>query len=274
MLPGVRSSEKTQLHVETLGVVVPLDVLGIDLASAVGEVWRDSLRHAEGGFGSATVAPPLSVAVGEWGLADVTGADISEVLHILALRVAGTAAARRSGDLVMLSAGAVAEPDSELAAVLVGNGPELTEAVTTLGKSLVFLSDHTTGITVDGLVVPALNPLRTPGRDGTHSQAPPSSLVHVPASGSESGSSYRITALIVLEHDGLHEGAPLVEPLDTIDALSVLAPGATSLGNLDRPVQRLADVVRRAGGARRVTYADADTLEPVVRELLAARVGR
>ena len=57
---------------------------------------------------------------------------------------------------------------------------------------------------------------------------------------------------------------PCVVPLDTIDALAELAPQVSFLGRFERPLQRLADVLRRAGGAQHVTYREAADLEPVL----------
>lgn len=248
-----------------LGVVVPLDVLGGDLADAVAEVWRDSVSSSGGSGQAARRAEPITVAVGEWSRADVTGADVKEVLHALSSRVAKIAIALRTGDLLMLSGFAVALPESGASAVLVEpRGRGLTAAATALGSSLAYLADQTIGITPDGLVVPSLNPIPTHEPGTIQTLVAPSSLVRVPAT----PASYRVEALLVLEHDPLHSGAPLVEHIGTVDALAALAHGATALNHLERPLHRIAEILQQAGGAQRLTYSTVDTLEPVVREHL------
>ncbi|QBX55842.1 hypothetical protein EXE58_10480 [Nocardioides seonyuensis] len=254
----------TLLHVETLGVVVPLAVAGEDLASAVRDAWRDALTGEASASGPLPVAPVLTVAVGERGQADVVALTVRQAVHALSTTVMRTAMAARSGELVMLDAVAVVDPATRAAAVLVELRGNRTVSATAFGDGLAHLASATTGITADGLVLPALDPV--PASTGrAEDLAAPSALGLQPAS----DSACPLAALLVLQHDPGHCGEPRLEPLETIDALAALADAASGLHYLAEPLQRLADVVRRAGGARLVTFGDPATLAGVVRECLA-----
>lgn len=248
-------------------MVVPLAVTGADLADAVAAAWQDALRHQD----TADVpflAPSLSVAVGDRGRADVVGATVHQTLHTLSTTVMRTAIAARSRELVMLEAVAVVDPDTGGAGVLVEpRRGGASRSLTSLGGGLAHLAAHTTGITPDGLVLAALDPIPT---DSPATEAPraPSAVGLRTAS----ADAYPLAALLVLLHDPAHVGEPVVERIDTIDALAELADETESLHYLEAPLQRLVGVVRRAGGARRVTFAHADRLVPVVRECLAGAV--
>ncbi len=61
----------------------------------------------------------------------------------------------------------------------------------------------------------------------------------------------------------------MVEPVATVDALPWLAAQTSYSALLEQPLHRLAAVARAAGGVRKVTYAEATDLIPVVTALLA-----
>ena len=75
-------------------------------------------------------------------------------------------------------------------------------------------------------------------------------------------------ALIQLRRDPAHVGPAQVEMLPTVDALAELVAQTSYSRELARPLHRLAALTRRVGGVRRVTYAEAAELRPVVDELL------
>ena len=58
--------------------------------------------------------------------------------------------------------------------------------------------------------------------------------------------------------------------MDTVPALAHLVPHTSLLGTLERPLHRLADLLGATGGLHLVRYGEAETLRPLVRELLAA----
>ncbi|WP_159081518.1 hypothetical protein [Nocardioides sediminis] len=250
--------EVTRICVEALGVVIPLDVRGPDLASAVGQAWQDCR----------TTSPPdqtaISVAVDGPADADVSGLDIAEVLHRLSPAVTHAAIAARAGELVMLHAAGLADPDTGATAILVApSGTGKTTAARTLGTHFAYLTDETAGIDRDGTMIPYAKPLSIIRTGHVKDQVAPSELglrtVERPC---------HVAGLFIVSRDAQHGAEPAVAPLETIDALAAMAPEASFLGQLDHPLHRLADVVHRVGGAHRVTYSEAHTLEPMVRSLL------
>ena len=80
----------------------------------------------------------------------------------------------------------------------------------------------------------------------------------------------RLTALLVIERDPQHEGEPVVEPLDTVDAIAAIAPQSSYLPSLEKPLHRLAELIHLVGGAHHVRYAESADLEPVLLRLLGA----
>lgn len=257
-VPAPADPQVTHLRVEALGVVVPLEVRGADLAEAVAQAWQDALVDDPG------TTPPLVVAVGPWGAAEVAGADVAEVLHRLSPAVTQRAIDARAGQLVMLHAAALADPATGATALLVApSGTGKTTASATLGTRFAYLTDETAGVEPDGTLAPHRKPLSLIRGGHLKDQVSPTALGLL-----GTDRACHVAALLVIERDPDHAGDPVVSDLDTIDALALLAPQASFLGRLERPLQRLVDVVRRAGGARHVTYAEAATLEPVVRALL------
>lgn len=249
----------TRICVEALGVVIPLDVEGAALAAAVAEAWQDC--HTT----SSPDQPALTAAVdGESPRADVSGIDVAEVLHRLSPAVTQKAIAARAGELVMLHAAALAHPDTGQTAVLVApSGTGKTTAASTLGRRLAYVTDETAGIDRAGTVVPYAKPLSIIRSGHVKDQISPTALGLLTA-----GRPCQVAALLIVSRDPGHGPVPTIAPLETVDALATLAPEASYLSRLDLPLQRLAHVVRSAGGAHRVTYSEARTLEPVVKGLL------
>lgn len=259
-MPGV---EVTQLRVDAFGVVVPIEVHGPDLAEAVADAWRDALTEAE------PSVPAISAAVGLDAPTQVRGADVDEVLHYLSPTVTTHAIGARIGELVMLHAAALADPSTGDTAVLVAaSGTGKTTASRTLAQRLVYLSDETAAIGRDGRVLPYRKPLSIIESAGS----PLKRQVAASAMGlnTEQGE-FRIKALLVIERSPNHPARPTVTTLDVVDAIAAIAPQTSYLPSFERPLHRLAEVIRHAGGAHRVTYREAATLEPVIADLLGGR---
>lgn len=243
--------------VRALGVDLILDCENAEVAGAVRNAWSDAASGAD--------APAAAtLRVGYSPTSDVTGHDLAEILHLLSPAVTLHALAARAGELVMLHAAALADTISGAAAVLVApSGTGKTTAALTLGRHMAYLSDETSGIATDGSLVPYRKPLSIIRTGHLKDQVSPSKLGLL-----TTDRPCHLAAMLVIERDATHAGDPIVTILDTIDALAVLAPQASSLGRLDRPLQRLVNLIDRVGGVRHVHYAEAATLEPVVRELL------
>lgn len=252
-------------HLEALDVIVTLDVTGDALADAVRQAWADALIEPA----AHDVRPrrTLTVALSAQGPAQVEGADVRTVLHNLSPAVTLTALDARAGELVLMHAAALAHPHTGATAVLVAaSGTGKTTASVLLGQELVYLSDETAGIDRFGHVARYRKPLSLVGDDHLKAQVAPSAcglrLDHVDG---------RLAAVLHLERDLTHRGEPSVESVETVDALGLLAPQVSALARTERPLHRLAELLESVGGLKRVRYAEADTLLPLVRALLTQR---
>lgn len=243
--------------VTALGVDIRIDCEDADQAVHVRDAWTDAVAVGDG-------SPGYSLTVGLAPACDVTGRDIAEMLHHLSPAVTARAIAARAGELVMLHAAALADPDTGATAVLIAaSGTGKTTAASTLGQHFVYVTDETAGIDRDGVLVPHRKPLSIIRSGHLKDQVSPTSLGLL-----VSDRPCHLAAMLVIERDPMHSGEPEITVLDTIDALARIAPQASSLGRLDRPLQRVVDLIDLVGGVRHVRYTEATTLEPVIKDLL------
>lgn len=252
-----------RLRVAALGGVVPLEVRGAELGRAVASAWRDALTDRE-----ATTEPVTAMLSTDFSADDsgarVSGKDVDEVLHRLSPAVTTIAIGACAGQLVMLHAAALADPESGRTAVLVApSGTGKTTASRTLGKRFAYLSDETSAIEADGRVLAYRKPLSIIEGSPLKTQVAPSDLGLLTTE-----RDCHLAALAVLDRKPDHVGQAAVEPLDTIDAIAAIAQQASFLPSLDRPLHQLADLIQLAGGACRVTYAEAADLEDVLVDLM------
>lgn len=251
----------TRILVEALGVLIALEVRGDDLVDAVRTAWKDATVDD----GEAVTVLTVAVDGADDSRAGVGGSDVAEVLHRLSPAVTHAVLDDRAGDLVLLHAAALADPDTGATAVLVAaSGTGKTTACRTLATDLVYLSDETAGITQDGRVLPYRKPLSIVTETHVKDQVAPSDL-GLRTDAVEG----RARAVLHLERDPGHVGPPIVVDVDTIDAFPLLAPQASALARTQRPLHRVAEVLKPCGGLKRVRYAEAETLLPVVRAALA-----
>ncbi len=70
----------------------------------------------------------------------------------------------------------------------------------------------------------------------------------------------RVSRVVLLDRraDAHH---PRIEEVDFMDALFALTQQSSSLSTLDRPLQRMADLIDGAGPVLRVRYAEAEDVE-------------
>jgi hypothetical protein len=248
-----------QVCVRALGIDIDLAVTGQQLAQAVSTAWQDALTET-----SEQPTSRLTVALGTHQTANVCGGSIEEVLHHLSPAVTQAAIGHWAGELMMLHAAALADPESGATAVLVAaSGTGKTTASRTLGRRFAYVSDETAGITRDGLVLPYRKPLSIIERGHLKTQVAPSTLGLLATT-----RECRIGALLLLDRQPDHAGPPTVTPVDTIDAIAAIAPQSSYLPSVERPLQRLAQLVRLAGGAHRATYREAADLEQPIAQLL------
>lgn len=180
------------VRVTAFGVVVPIVASSSGLREAVVEAWRDAL----------TEAPPSTEPV------EVSGADVAAALHHLSPAVTVRAIDARAGDLVMLHAAALADPDTGRTAVLVAaSGTGKTTASRTLGRRFIYLSDETAAIGRDGAVLPYRKPLSIIESGPLKTQVAPSALGL-----RTTDRECHLAAVLVLERVADHEGPPTLTP--------------------------------------------------------------
>jgi hypothetical protein len=245
---------------------------GAELASAVREAWdwcADRGDEPDQPRERLTVlleedAEQLAIHAGG---SDLFGSDLVTVMDRLSPIITRLAVTGRSTDLTMFHACALADPATGDAAVLFGpSGTGKTTLARTLGTDFVYLTDETAAVTVNGLLVPYPKPLSilTNAENRLKEQVSPGRLGLQPLGAGP----YRLTALVQLDRDPEHLGLPTLEVLPTVDALPEMVTQTSYTRLMDRPLHRLAALARSVGGVRRVTYAEASELLPVVRKLL------
>ncbi len=197
----------------------------------------------------------------------IFGGGLPELMDRLSPVVTRLAMNERRHDLVMFHACAVADPATGATVVLYGpSGTGKTTMARTLCTELAYLSDETAGVTSDLRMVPYPKPLSIIARPGDEvkEQVSPGELDLIRPGDVE----YRLVALVQLTRDPELDGDARVDRLTTVDALPELVAQTSFTRDMERPLQRLADLAHRVGGVRRATYAEAAQLRPVVRALL------
>jgi hypothetical protein len=243
-----------------------------ELAAAVAAAWDWSLVDDDGDapahrtlrvrWDDAAEAPAEAS-----GPAMLAGSDLPSLMDRLTPMLTWLALTERRDDLVMFHACAVADPETGHAVALYGpSGTGKTTLARTLCTDLVYLSDETAAVDADLDVVAYPKPLSLLPASGAglKDQVSPGALGLLRATDRR----YPLRGLLQLRRDPAHAGPPTVEPLAVVDALPELVAQTSYTRDMERPLHRLADLVRRTGGARRVTYAESETLRPVVRAVL------
>ena len=248
---------------------VTVSALGVHiLCRPADQATADELRTA---WADAVVADPdgtepaATLTVGLDPDCDVSGTDLTEVMHHLSPAVTQRAIAAHQGELVMLHAAALADPATGATAVLVAaSGTGKTTASRTLGRRFAYLSDETAAVTRDGVVLPYRKPLSIIEGGTFKVQRSAGGLGLLTTTDREC----RLAALLVIERVPDHAGEPTVEALPAVDAIAALAPQTSYLPSLDRPLHRLAELSALAGGVHHVTYREAAGLGDVLDDLL------
>lgn len=197
----------------------------------------------------------------------LVASDLPTLMDRLSPMVTRLAVTGRKNDLLMFHACAVADPGTGEAVVLYGpSGTGKTTLARTLCTDLVYLSDETAGVTAELDVVPYCKPLSiiVNHGDALKEQVSPGVLGLMPPR----GLTFRLRHLVQLRRDPEHRGEAVLEHLPTVDALPELMAQTSYTRHRERPLHRLADLAHAVGGVRRVTYAEAEQLRPVVRSLL------
>ena len=204
---------------------------------------------------------------GRAGAADLTlntnEADAEALLERLSQELCSWGIHQRREDLLLLHAGAVADPVTGAAVGFVGpSGAGKSTAVTTLGRRWGYLGDEVLALDDDGRVLPLCKPVSVIVQEQlAKAQVPAADLGLVAAP-----EKAQLTGLLYL--DRRPTSTVDVEPIANVDAMALLAPQISFLGARLRPLRRLADQLARVGGLLRVTYEESADLADVVGDLM------
>lgn len=277
------SSTVPVVPLRALGTDVDVRVEGTDpeqLAQTLRERWHLCLRDGE-------TNPPAKVlhavlagtdtdtttdtTASAWQRGDdvVRDTDERRLLQRLTQAVTYAVIGARTGELLMLHAAGLAHPDTGATAVFVAPGNTgKTTLCRTLGPGRAYVTDETIGIRRDGSIDVYPKPLSTRRPDwvGVKDEAAPGSVgLAAPAV------TPWLAGIVLLRREEDHTGEPLLEDLDVLDAVISLTPESSAFMRTEAPLQWLASVLERTGGARRVTYAEVADLAPLVDEICARR---
>jgi hypothetical protein len=267
-----RTSAPFEVRLVAIGVPVTVVCEGsraVELQRAVRAAWRDCLDlPTDPAVASATVRCRLDhSALDDVVPGHVQGSSLPMVLDRLSPAITETAIRAQTGRLLMLHACGLADPSTGSTLVFAAtSGTGKTTLVRTLGDELAYVTDETVAIRRDGTVVAYPKPL------SVLEKSTQSYKVQTPASTvglSPWGSAARLAGLVVMRREPGTKRVE-VEAVSTLPALAELAPHGSLLGELDHPLAWMADLLQAGGGLRRIIYAEADTLRPVVRDLLAS----
>lgn len=174
----------------------------------------------------------------------------------------------RTGDLLMLHAGALSHATTGAAVAFVAPGGTGKSTLCTVqGPGRAYLTDETVGIRRDGTIAPYLKPISTrrPDWSGVKDEVAPGGIGLRPPTVSA-----QLAGIVLLRREDGWVGAPEVTVLDTLTALTEIAPETSGFSSTHRPLTWLAELLEETGGARRVSYATADQLGPLVDSVCGA----
>lgn len=168
------------------------------------------------------------------------------------------------GSLVMLHAAGLADMGTGRTAALVGrSGMGKTTATKLLGAGLGYVTDETVALEPSGAILPYAKPLSVIVDEfpaPKHQLGPDElGLLVAPATPT-------LAAVVLLDRKpGIK--CPEITVLGHSEAIMELAPQTSSLGSVDKPLQRLCSMLDATGGAVRVTYSEAEDLAAIVPRL-------
>lgn len=209
-------------------------------------------------------ARPVLVELPAWS-GEIDERDVIE--YTLASRVTYLGIREQTGRRLMLHAAGLADPETSRTAVLVAaSGTGKTTAAARLGQRFGYVTDENVSLDADLTVLPYPKPLSVviAAEDPLHkSQHGPDELGLLPCPPSPTAG-----LIVLLSRDGSVE--PVLEPVAPMDALLELIPQTSALPSLERPLQRLVELLAQTGGAGRLRYREIDAAGDLLAEALAA----
>jgi len=191
------------------------------------------------------------------------GGGFEQAMERLTVQVTLTALDARQGEAFLFHAAGVADDQGRVAAFVGPSGRGKTTLSRALGRSHGYVSDETIAADPDLLVHPYRKPLSLvrPGSPKKQLSVPDAGLRDLPSG------PLRLAALVLMDRVD-HLETPEVAHVDLIDALPELVEQMSYLRSLSSPLQSLARLCDALGGVRRVRYAEAETVAPLLPEIL------
>lgn len=241
-----------QVTVQALGSLIEIDATARTASSfaAITAAWAEGRTHR-------TPADATVVVTAEH--------DDDVMLSQLSTDVTLAALAHRKGELWMLHAAGLADERGHTIALVAPSGTGKTTAARALSRELAYVSDETVGIDPQGGVVAYRKPLSIiESADAPKVQIAADALAGV----SRRPFALRLSKVAVLDRDPEGPELPEVTPLAMADALEFLGPQTSYFCDLRGGLRVAAALLEATGGAVRIQYREAETLLPIVRELL------
>lgn len=260
------STSWVELHALGARLVLDLGDATPEQVERVRALWHLCIAGDDGSGSSRPRVDAGTLSVGDrFAQIDESDPDSeSGVLMQLTQDVTRTLIAAQVGRVLMLHAGALAHPETGASIVYVApGGTGKTTLTRTLGPGLAYLTDETVAITETGEILPYPKPLSirpAPFRGIKHETAPAALGLRAPEV------TPWVAGVVVLRREAPGEHVE-AEPVELFDALTMLAPESSSLDKLNRPLHRLAELLDRTGGLRRLHYVEATALAPFVAEV-------
>ncbi len=164
----------------------------------------------------------------------------------------------QTGNLLMLHAGAVSNPETGKSLVYVApSGTGKTTFTRLMGATSGYLTDETAAIEpATGRILPYPKPLSI-SSDGTRRkvETSPDDLELLPAHPKP-----HLQRIILLRRDPRRTDGPLVEELDTLDAILALLPESSGTVRLREPLHALRDLIDATGPVMRFTYRSGEDI--------------
>jgi len=242
------------LTVEVLGLRVRIELPGGFEPERFGE-----LAAAWSGAAVLDDAPPVDLTV-----PFAVGDDFHRAMERLTVDVTLAALDALRGKALLFHAGGVADEQGRVVAFVGPSGRGKTTLSRALGEHYGYVSDETIAVDADLRVHPYRKPLSVvrhgaPKKQVSTAEAGLRDLPDAPL---------RLTALVLMDRDG-DVAAPELVPVGLAEALPELVEQMSYLRDHPRPVSAIAALHDAVGGLRRLRYADASTVAPMVERMLA-----